>query len=193
MKNESSHHHSQVEPVSLVFSFTVKKGKEKQFEEWAHEITEAGKHFEGHLGSSWIRTSNDASNYIVIVKFVDIEDSNKWLRSSIRKNLLKKMYPLVKETKPDKVQNVTGLETWFTLPGRATIKPPPRWKMVIVTMIGIYPIGLIYQAYLVPYFKLLPLLLRPVALSLLLTPLLTYLIMPQLTKLFRNWLYPGRQ
>ena len=23
----------------------------------------------------------------------------------------------------------TGLEAWFTLPHRATIKPPPRWKM----------------------------------------------------------------
>lgn len=101
------------------------------------------------------------------------------------------MYPLVKETKTNTFQNVTGLETWFTLPGKATIKPPPRWKMVIATMIGIYPIGLIYQAYLVPYIKVLPLLLRPVTLSLLLTPLLTYVIMPQLTKLLRRWLYPN--
>lgn len=193
MKNQSPHHHSRVEPVSLVFSFTVKKGREKQFEEWAHEITEAVKHFEGHLGSNWIRTSSDASNYVVIVKFVDIEDSNKWLRSEVRKRLLEKMYPLVKESKPNRLQNVTGLETWFTLPGRSTIKPPPRWKMMIVTMIGIYPIGLIYQAYFVSDLKLLPLLLRPVALSLLLTPVLTYVIMPQLTKLFRSWLYPERR
>jgi antibiotic biosynthesis monooxygenase (ABM) superfamily enzyme len=193
MKKGPSHHHLPVEPVTLVFSFTVKKGNEKEFEEWAHEITEAGKHFEGHLGSSWIRTPNTATNYTVIIKFLDITDSNKWLRSGVRKRLLKKVYPLIKENKPNRQQNITGLETWFTLPGSVTITPPPRWKMVIMTMIGIYPIGFIYQAYLVSYFKLLPLLLRPVALSLILTPILTYLIMPQLTKLFRNWLYPEKQ
>ena len=187
---ESSHHHMRVEPVTLAFSFVVKNGKEKEFEQWAHEITEAGRHFEGHLGSNWIRSSN--RDYTVVIKFLDIEDAHKWLNSSIRKRLLKKVIPLVIEFKPNKFQNVTGLETWFTLPGSATIKPPPRWKMVIATMIGIYPIGLVYQAYLVGYFRDIPLLLRPVALSLILTPVLTYVIMPQLTKLLRSWLYPGR-
>jgi antibiotic biosynthesis monooxygenase (ABM) superfamily enzyme len=188
--NSKSHHHKHIEPVTLVFSFTVKKGKEKEFEQWAHEITDAGKHFEGHLGSNWIHTSNNSRNYVVVIKFLDVNDSKKWLRSSVRKRLLQKMYPLVEEDKANRLQNVTGLETWFTLPGRMTLKPPPRWKMVIVTMIGIYPIGLIYQAYLLSYLRLLPLFLRPIALSLILTPILTYVIMPQLTKLLRKWLYP---
>lgn len=189
MINKTKHHHPKAEPVSLVFAFTVLKGKEKDFEAWAHEITEAGKHFEGHLGSNWIRSG--PGKYIVIIKFVDVADSNRWLKSSIRKRLLNKMYPLVKEKEANRLQDVTGLETWFTLPGNTTIKPPPRWKMVLVTMLGIYPIGLVYQAYLVSYFKLLPLLVRPIALSILLTPILTYVIMPQLTKVFRKWLYPG--
>lgn len=190
MDKKISHHHMQVEPVTLVFSFTVNKGKEKEFESWAHEITVAGSHFEGHLGSNWIRTASNGREYIVIVKFIDLDDSNRWLKSSVRKRLIKKVLPLIKEQNSNSLQNVTGLETWFTLPGRMTIKPPPRWKMVIATMIGIYPIGLLYQAYLVGYLREIPLLLRPIALSLLLTPALTYVIMPQVTKLLRNWLYP---
>lgn len=190
MKEKSSHHHKQVEPITLVFSFIVNKGKEEEFEKWAHEITKAVSQFDGHLGSNWIRTSERDSEYVVILKFLDIKDSNKWLKSPIRKRLLKKVVPLIKQGMQNKVQNVTGLETWFTLPGHTMIKPPPRWKMVIATMIGIYPIGLIYQAYLVPYMRLVPLLLRPVALSLILTPILTYVIMPQVTKLLRHWLYP---
>lgn len=188
MKNNTSHHHKITEPVSFVFSFTVRKGKEKEFEAWAHEITRAVTHFEGHLGSNWIRTG--PYNYIVIIRFFDVDDSKKWLRSTVRSQLIQKAYPLIVEKKANRLQNVTGLETWFTLPGKVTIKPPPRWKMVLVTMIGIYPIGLVYQAYLVTYFKILPLLFRPIALSLLLTPILTYVIMPQLTKIFRKWLYP---
>lgn len=190
MNKTSSHHHTRKEPVTLVFSFSVNKGKEKQFEKWAHEITEAGSHFVGHLGSNWIRVPG-TRNYVVIVKFLDVADSNAWLRSSVRKRLLKEVETLVQEHGPNRVQNVTGLETWFTLPGNGMIKPPPRWKMVIATMIGIYPIGLIYQGFLLPYFIHIPLLMRPVALSLLLTPLLTYVIMPNLTKLLRKWLYPS--
>jgi len=192
MKKKSSHQHTQVEPVTLTFHFDVNKGNEKDFEQWAHEITEAVSHFEGHLGSNWIRTSSSAREYIVILKFLDFQDSNRWLNSPIRKRLIKKVIPLVKQNKPDRLQNVTGLETWFTLPGHMTMKPPPRWKMVIATMIGIYPIGLIYQAYLVNDIRALPLLLRPIALSLILTPILTYVIMPQLTKLLRRWLYPEK-
>jgi uncharacterized protein len=188
MEAKTSHHHMPVQPVTLTFSFIINKGKEKEFEEWAHEITQAVTHFGGHLGSNWIRVGS--REYLVVIKFLDIEDSNKWLQSSVRRRLIKKVLPLVKEFKPNNLQNVTGLETWFTLPGRVTIKPPPRWKMVIATMIGIYPVGLLYQAYLVGEFKNIPLLLRPVALSLILTPILTYVIMPQLTKVLRTWLYP---
>jgi hypothetical protein len=193
MSKKVSHHHQQVEPVTLVFAFTVHKGKEKEFEEWAHEITNEVKHFEGHLGSNWIRTASNGREYVVIVKFFDINDSNRWLKSSIRKRLIKRVLPLVKEENPNRLQKVTGLETWFTLPGKRTMKPPPRWKMVIATMIGIYPIGLVYQAYLVKDILALPLLLRPIALSLILTPILTYIIMPQLTKLLRSWLYPDNK
>src|ERR1700722_19360049 len=142
MDKKSSHHHMQVEPVTLTFHFDVSKGSEKDFEQWAHEITEAVSHFEGHLGSNWICISSSAREYIVILKFLDVQDSNRWLNSTIRKRLIKRVIPLVKQNKPDRLQNVTGLETWFTLPGHMTMKPPPRWKMVIATMIGIYPIGL---------------------------------------------------
>ena len=35
------------------------------------------------------------------------------------------------------VHRVTGLETWFALPGR-TAPAPPRWKMFLVTSVVIY-------------------------------------------------------
>lgn len=183
----SPQHH--LMPVTLVFAHKVKKGKEKLFEKWAHEITKAGMQFEGHLGSNWIKSGE--REYTVIYKFIDLEHSLKWERSKIRKKFLKEAEALLEPHGRQRLQKVTGLETWFTLPEKATIKPPPRWKMVIATMIGIYPIGLIYQAYLVPDVKALPLLLRPIALSLILTPVLTYIIMPNLTKLLRHWLYPN--
>jgi uncharacterized protein len=176
------------QPVTLVFNHKIKKGKEEEFTKWAHGITHASLKFEGHLGSNWIKTGD--RQYILIYKFIDLEHFLKWKESAIRKKFLKEEEKLLEPHGRQQIQKITGLETWFTIPGVTMIKPPPRWKMVIATMIGIYPIGLVYQASLVPYFRDIPLLLRPVALSLILTPLLTYVIMPNLTKLLRQWLYP---
>ena len=35
---------------------------------------------------------------------------------------------------------VTGLETWFTLPGRPGAAPPPPYKMALLTWITIFPL-----------------------------------------------------
>ena len=59
-------------------------------------------------------------------------------------------------------QKITGLETWFTLPGTrvATMKPPPRWKMWLVTVATIYPLILILFGLLAPRIAAWPLPLR---------------------------------
>jgi hypothetical protein len=42
---------------------------------------------------------------------------------------------------------LTGLETWFRLPGGdvPTMKPPPRWKMWLVSIVAVYPLVLAFQ------------------------------------------------
>jgi uncharacterized protein len=40
---------------------------------------------------------------------------------------------------------VSGLETWFALPGR-TAPAPPRWKMFVVSAAGIYGLNLLLSS-----------------------------------------------
>jgi antibiotic biosynthesis monooxygenase (ABM) superfamily enzyme len=47
------------------------------------------------------------------------------------------------------------------------------------------------QIFIAPFLTSLPLAIRALLLSLTLVTLLTYLIMPTLTKLLKPWLYPG--
>jgi antibiotic biosynthesis monooxygenase (ABM) superfamily enzyme len=35
---------------------------------------------------------------------------------------------------------VTGLESWFTLPGQPRTPPPPPYKMALLTWITIFPL-----------------------------------------------------
>ncbi len=43
------------------------------------------------------------------------------------------------------VHRVSGLETWFALPGR-TAPAPPRWKMFVVSAVAIYALQLVLNA-----------------------------------------------
>jgi hypothetical protein len=65
---------------------------------------------------------------------------------------------------------------------------PPRYKMFLLTWLAIYP--LITAIYLLfgSLLNALPLLLRTLLLTGVLVYLMTYLVMPKLTKAFHRWL-----
>jgi uncharacterized protein len=91
------------------------------------------------------------------------------------------------------VQRATGLETWFTLPGERAVVPPPRWKMLLVTLIGAYPLVVLLSAFVLPSLEGWPLLVRAAVVPVVVLSLMTYLVMPQLTRLLSGWLYPHQR
>jgi antibiotic biosynthesis monooxygenase (ABM) superfamily enzyme len=68
--------------------------------------------------------------------------------------------------------------------------PPPRYKMALVTWLGVFFTISILNRLLIPLLSGLPALLKSLIITGLTVILLTYLIMPRLTQLFRKWLYP---
>jgi uncharacterized protein len=90
------------------------------------------------------------------------------------------------------LQQVTGLETWVQAAGLecATMKSPPRWKMWLVSLAAVYPLVLAFQALVVPRMASLPLPLRALLFPLVLLTLLTFVVMPVVTRVLRRWLGP---
>ncbi len=67
--------------------------------------------------------------------------------------------------------------------------PPPRWKMAILTWIAIYPIITILLLILGPIILgHLPIPVVTLILSVTLVLLMTFVVMPLLTRVFRPWL-----
>ena len=83
----------------------------------------------------------------------------------------------------------TGLETWFTSPDTArTHGPPPKWKMALTTWIGLCPI-VVALGYALPSVGL-PVLLEQAATTVMSVAMLTWVVMPMLTRRLYHWLYP---
>jgi antibiotic biosynthesis monooxygenase (ABM) superfamily enzyme len=79
-----------------------------------------------------------------------------------------------------------GLEAWFHSPQ----PPPPRWKMALATLIGVYPTSLFLSLTLGGVTTAWPLLLRSLLIAVAMVALLTWGVMPAVTRLLRPWLQP---
>jgi uncharacterized protein len=176
-------------PVTAVITHIVRKGREQGYEEWLHGIAAAAQKFHGYQGVSTICPQNhDRLEYVVILKFDRYDNLKTWLESDVRREWIQRLQPLIE--KPESIQTLTGLETWFTLPNKSLKVPPPKYKMAIVTWLGVFVTLAIISRLLTPILSSLPILLNQLFTTGLVVALLTYLIMPRLTQLFKHWLYP---
>jgi antibiotic biosynthesis monooxygenase (ABM) superfamily enzyme len=179
-------------PVTAVASRRVKQGREQEFEEWASGILAAANEAPGYLGSEVLRPSDneDDDEYKIVFRFDHASNLRAWEVSDERHRWLRRAEPLVHE---EKVHVLTGLETWFTLPTKPGEPAPPRYKMVIVSWLAIFPIVTLIFSVFGQWLNLLPMLLRTLVFTAVMVTLMTYVVMPRMTRLFSFWLYPDRR
>lgn len=174
-------------PVAIVVSRAAQRGRESEFEMWGRRFLAAASGFPGHVAGSAVKQGR--AEHLFIHHFVDQAHLDRWMNSPERAALLAEAGD-VAET-PHRSQHTAGLETWFRLPGGdQPALPPSRWKMWLLTVAVIYVLVLAYVQWVAPLFYSWPLLISNLVLPVVLTTLLSYVILPLLTKIFRRWLFP---
>ncbi|MEM8778187.1 MAG: hypothetical protein AAGF26_04800, partial [Cyanobacteria bacterium P01_G01_bin.49] len=83
--------------------------------------------------------------------------------------------------------------TWFTLSSDKPFIPPPRYKMAAITWLAIFPLINLINRILAPILNNLSSVQRSLVLTAILVPLMTYIVMPRMTRLFSFWLYPNQK
>lgn len=172
------------EPVTVLFNRTAKPGKEQAYEAWNKELIRLSEQQPGHLMTSVVADGD--RRYFTLQRFETHAALQNWLQSPQRLERLQQLDELT-EDNPEPTE-MTGLETWFRLPGQSG-KHIPRWKMAIVTFCVIYCFALLLTIIVVPRAEGLPLLLRAAVFPVILVPLMTYVVMPRVTRWFSRWLY----
>ncbi len=176
-------------PVTVTVKRQVKPGCQKAFEEFLSGIINASMTFKGHLGTTVFRpTDSQDFEYLIVFKFDKQSNLRHWEESESRKQWMARGDALTVGSPQFEI--ITGLETWFTLGTQKPIVPPPKHKMVAVTWMAIYPLVNIINYLLLPLLKTLPPLLISFVTTAILVPLMTYVVMPRMTRLFAHWLYP---
>lgn len=178
-------------PVTVLITRRVRRGGSQRFERLMGAMQAAAAEYPGHMGGFLIPPEEGEQGcWRVLFAFDTQAHLQTWTESPERLHWL---HQIAEVTYGDTAMRVlSGLETWFALPASHTKAPPPRWKMALITWLGIFPLVLLTSHTIGPLLSgwVHPLLLVLLSTGLI-TAAMTWVVMPTLVPIFSHWLYPA--
>ena len=175
--------------VTKIVDRIPRPGMTEQLEQAIRNLIAGALRFPGHLGVSVLRPALPIQpGFRLVYRFDTCEHLRAWEESKAHARL-GAIADRFTQGEPRRTV-LTGLETWFTLPGQPIAAPPSRAKITLMTWIGIFPLVYIFATLLglilPPDF---PIFLRLALVTGLVVPAMSYVVGPALTRLFHKWLH----
>lgn len=149
-------------------------------------MTTAASKFAGYQGVDVVQPQPGGdAGWRVLVHFATEEELRHWRSSSTARRWQARADALTLGA--PRIERVNGLETWFTLPTRDA-SPPPKWKTAIISAIGIYPLLLTVPPLLGTVTEGLPAWAGTIVSVIVMSPLITWVVMPAVSRIFRPFL-----
>ncbi|MEO6149748.1 MAG: antibiotic biosynthesis monooxygenase [Mucilaginibacter sp.] len=170
-------------PVHVAITLKVLPGKEEEFKQALRKFM--GESFDqgGVHGASMITSlPGDESEIGILRTFEDQAEKEAFYQSEQFRKWEEYALTL---TEPPVYRDLNGLEAWFLSSGA-----PPRWKMALVILLGVFPTSVFLLFTIGPFMKDLPAVIRLLITSVCMVGMLNWLVMPALTKAFHRWLKP---
>ena len=174
-------------PIHIAITRRVRPGCEVEFQQALREFFQASFAHGGVLGATMLvpAPGSDSREFGILRTFADEKESEDFYTSPLFKAWEEKCAPLT-ESGSWTHRPLHGLEAWF----RSPHNPPPRWKMAVATFLGVLPVAMVLNLALGPVIRSWPFVPRNAVFNLCVVTLLTWVVMPLVTRLLRGWLRP---
>lgn len=173
-------------PVTVVVTRRIKPGCEAAYRAWARGVADVVKTFAGHRGFVVQEPRAPDAPWTLVYRFDTGAHLDAWMQSSVRAEWVARADALAEDGHTH--AQFTGLEPFFA-PPTTTSGAPPKWKMAVVTGAAVWPIAQGLGALAARAAPDVPALLRSVVVTAGLVVLLTWVVMPRLTKALAPWLF----
>ncbi|GAB4036879.1 MAG: antibiotic biosynthesis monooxygenase [Rubrivivax sp.] len=186
---------SAAEPVTVVVTRRVKPGRESDYEAWLQRLQSDARGLPGYLGVTTQRPAPGTREYVSVLRFDSLASLRAFETSDMRRRHLAEVTDLVEA---DAVwKQMTGLEFWFSPPPGTVVPQPSRPRMALLMIAVVFTLVLVIGSAVNAAFAALPFA-TPYPLRLLVTisievALMTWWLMPLLTRRLAFWIYPKRQ
>jgi len=185
-------------PVTVSFTRRADPAHAREMTAWIRAGLSMAEGFPGFLGGGWVRPRDGADEWHMLCRFADQRSLAAWDSSPERQWWLRSAQGLAEVTRTERR---TGIEGWFDAPVAAEVSAPaprsapPRWKQAVTIWLVFFPLNLLATVTLGALLADAHVVLRVAVVTLTLTPVMTYLLLPWMTRRLEWWLHgrPWRQ
>jgi uncharacterized protein len=183
-------------PVTVSITRHVAPSRVDEMVAWVRAGSALAERFPGFLGTGWVRPGGGSDEWHMLYRFDSAESLGAWEASDQRAWWLGSAQGLVGESLRERR---TGIEGWFDQPIEHDVEDlrprpaaPPRWKQAVMIWTAFFPLSLLTGLLLrdvAPGLAILP---RVLLTTVVMTPVMTYVVLPQLTRRLDWWLQGRR-
>jgi hypothetical protein len=176
--------------VTVVVTRQVRRGKEAAYEAWLERLIAGAAGLPGYLGTNVTRPPPGGREYTSVFRFDAVGNLRAFEASELRRHALAEVVELVEADAT--WRQLSGLEFWFTPPPGTVVPTPSKLRMALLMIAVVY--GLVFSigtgvARALPTAPLPARLLVTITIEVF---LMTYVLMPRLTRWLTRWIYPRR-
>jgi antibiotic biosynthesis monooxygenase (ABM) superfamily enzyme len=177
------------QPIHIAITRRVQPGCEAEFQQALREFFQHSFAHGGVLGATMIvpPPGSDSREFGILRTFADERERAAFYESPVFTAWRDRVKPLT-EGEPV-YRQLHGLEAWFRCPNA----PPPLWKMAVATYLGVLPVATFLSLTLGPAISSWHFLLNNIVFNLCVVALLTWVVMPLVTRALHSWLQPKQK
>jgi antibiotic biosynthesis monooxygenase (ABM) superfamily enzyme len=179
------------EPVTVVVTRRAKAGREADYEAWLARLLADARALPGYLGATVHRPAAGGREYTSVFRFDTVANLRAFEASDLRQRALDAVAPLVEADAA--WRQMTGLELWFEPPAGTVVPQPSRFRMALVMIVVVYGLVLSLGTLVARVLGGAPAPLRLLVTIVIEVFLMTYVLMPRITRGLSGWIYPRRR
>ncbi|MCD2196005.1 antibiotic biosynthesis monooxygenase [Actinomycetospora endophytica] len=175
--------------VAVVVAHAVPPQDEAAFLEWQQRMTEAERGAPGHVGSELLRpVPGVQEEWVAVTRFAGGPALEAWLASAERRRVLDDG----ERFRDFRIQRVgPSFGSWFAGPDAGPDAGPPSWKTALSVLVGLYPTVVLLTLALSALWPAAPLWASLLVGNVLSVSVLTWVVMPVVTRALGFWLEPA--
>lgn len=173
-------------PIHVAITRKIKPGCEAEFQMALKEFFTTSFGHVGVQGASMLvpPPGSTSPEFGILRTFANARERDDFYASPMFKSWEDRIKPLT-EGAPV-YRELAGLEAWF----RSPKNPPPRWKMAIATYLGVVPVIMGLSLTIGPVVRSWNFILNNLVFNACVVALLTWVVMPLVTRVLHRWLQP---
>ena len=176
-------------PVTTVVTRHVEPAQHEAYEAWLRRLLAEAEKLDGYLGADIHPPAPSETQWTSVFRFETLAQLRSFERSDLNRRSQREAASIVSS---HPVWNThTGLETWFSPPPGTIVAQPVRWRMALLLGSVVYVLVLAFGAVAGALLGDWPFPVRLAVVIAVEIVLMTYVLLPWLTRRLAHWIYPA--